>query len=134
IRLHGDLAGRVSRALAAEPALLAGAGVGSSVRRLAHPAMGRWWQQITGGAVVAAGVAAAAILWLRAGSPDAPTVARTPILARTAVPVATRLIAPSAVAQVAVSSLAAPSAVAGHRGPSAPDSFVVPPPAASSSF
>ena len=60
IRLHGDLAGRVSRALAAEPALLAGTGVGSSVRRLAHPAMGRWWQQVTGGAVVAAGGAAAA--------------------------------------------------------------------------
>jgi negative regulator of sigma E activity len=133
IRLHGDLAGRVSRAIASEPALLAGAAVGRSVRSLVHPSMGRRWQPVAGGAAVAAGVAAAAILWLRTGSPDAPLVAQTPILTRAATPVASRMIAPSALVQAAISG-AVPSAAASRRARSTPDSFVVPPTAPTPSF
>ncbi|HEY2590491.1 MAG TPA: sigma-E factor negative regulatory protein [Steroidobacteraceae bacterium] len=134
IRLHGDLAGRVSRAIAAEPALLAGTGLGRSVRGLAHPVIGRWWQPVAGGAVVAASVAAAAILWLRAGAPDAPVVAQTPILTRAATPLAPHLITPANLVQVATSGGNVPSAAVNHAAPSTPDSFVVPPSAPSSSF
>ncbi|HTW37072.1 MAG TPA: sigma-E factor negative regulatory protein [Steroidobacteraceae bacterium] len=79
VRLHGQLARRVSSAVAAEPAML----VGSSpaiAGRLAGPRLIRWWQPVAG-AAVAASVAAAAILWLRAGSPDAPIIAASPMIA-----------------------------------------------------
>ena len=134
IRLHGDLAGRVSRALAAEPSLLTGTGMGRSVRGLAHPAMGRWWQPVAGGAAVAAGVAAAAILWLRTGSPEAPVIAQTPVLTRAATPAASRLPTRPALVQVAMPGANVPSAAASHAAPATPDSFVVPPPAPSSAF
>ncbi|GEM_PF-208247 len=81
-RPHGDLASRVSRLVADEP-LLAGAGFKGVGERLANSAVSRWWQPLAGGAVVAAGVAAAAILWLRARSPDAPIVGQTQIIAET---------------------------------------------------
>ncbi len=134
IRLHGDLASRVGRAIAEEPALLAGADLGHSVRRLAHPGVARWWQPVAGGAAVAAAVAAAAILWLRAGSPDAPVVAHAPLLMRAATPVVAQLSTHPALVQVAAQLGRVPSAAASHGAPSTPDSFVVPPPARSSSF
>jgi negative regulator of sigma E activity len=75
IRVNSQLAERVSAAVEAEPALLVPS-TPSKAARLVGPSLARWWQPI-GGAAVAAGVAAAAILWLRAGSPDAPIVARS---------------------------------------------------------
>ncbi|MGH8218053.1 MAG: RseA family anti-sigma factor [Steroidobacteraceae bacterium] len=144
LRLNGDVAGRVSRAIAAEPSLLSGAGAGRSVRRLAlaHPAfgqaIGRWWQPVAGGAVVAAGVAATAILWLRAGSPDAPIVAQNAVLATSAnrtVATVAPLVKPSGVVLVAMrQARVASAAVPSQAAASPPDSFVVPPPARSSSF
>jgi negative regulator of sigma E activity len=80
VRLNGQLAKRVSSAVAAEPALLVGSSR-SSAGRLAGPRLVRWWQPVAG-ALVAGSVAAGAILWLRAGSPDAPvTLASPPIAA-----------------------------------------------------
>jgi len=65
VRLNAPLAHRVSAVLLAEPEL----GAAASVRA---PRAGlRWWQPLAGGAV-AAGVAAASILWLRAQTPLAP--------------------------------------------------------------
>ncbi len=63
VRLNAPLAGRVNALLSAEPALGASA--------LAPPparAALRWWQPLAGGAL-AAGVAAASVLWLRAQAP-----------------------------------------------------------------
>ncbi len=66
VRLNAPLAHRVSAVLLAEPEL--GATTAVPARR---PSV-RWWQPLAGGAV-AAGVAAASILWLRAQAPLAPT-------------------------------------------------------------
>ena len=65
VRLNAPLAHRVSAVLLAEPELGAAATV--PARR---PGV-RWWQPLAGGAL-AAGVAAASILWLRAQVPLAP--------------------------------------------------------------
>lgn len=135
MRLNGGLAGRVSRAVATEPALLAGSGLKRSVRGLAHPSIGRWWQPVTGGAAVAAAVAAAAILWLRAGSPDAPIVAQNPIANPIAGATATSapLPGPARIVQVAAPAAGEASSAA-RSGAAAQDSFVVPPAAPASSF
>ena len=66
VRLNAPLAHRVSAVLLAEPEL------GASAAVPARRAGVRWWQPLAGGAV-AAGVAAASILWLRAQVPLAPT-------------------------------------------------------------
>jgi sigma-E factor negative regulatory protein RseA len=62
LRLNAPLAGRVSALLLAEPALPAAAVAVSARRRV------RWWQPVAATAV-AAGVAGAAIVWLRAQAP-----------------------------------------------------------------
>jgi negative regulator of sigma E activity len=122
VRFHSNLAAQVSRAVAAEPALLVGAG---RSKGLATPAMSRWWQPVAGGAVVAAGVAAAAILWLRAGSPDAPVVAQAP--GRADLPIVARASPPAS------APAAAARAVSGSA-PADADSYVVPPPSDSSAL
>ncbi|MGH8288663.1 MAG: sigma-E factor negative regulatory protein [Steroidobacteraceae bacterium] len=97
VTLDGTIAGRVSAALSSEPAL-SGDAARSSRQGAAFP----WWQPLAG-AGLAAGVAAASILWLRSQAlPEHSTVA-APVV-------------------VASSSAPAPSA-----RPAAPDSFVVPP-------
>jgi sigma-E factor negative regulatory protein RseA len=63
VRLNAPLAGRVNAAISAEPTLGA-----QSVPQARPPAALRWWQPFAGGAL-AAGVAAAALLWLRAQVP-----------------------------------------------------------------
>lgn len=60
VRLNAPLAGRVSAVLLAEPALATAPG--------ARPSAVRWWQPLAG-AAVAAGVAVASVLWLRAQDP-----------------------------------------------------------------
>ena len=62
VRLNAPLAGRVNAAISAEPAL--------EPHAVAPPraAALRWWQPLVGGAL-AAGVAAASVLWLRAQGP-----------------------------------------------------------------
>ncbi|MGB9329334.1 MAG: RseA family anti-sigma factor, partial [Steroidobacteraceae bacterium] len=60
MRLNAPLAGRVNAAISAEPTLGA-----QSVPQARPPATLRWWQPCAGGAL-AAGVAAASLLWLRA--------------------------------------------------------------------
>ncbi|HUE48625.1 MAG TPA: sigma-E factor negative regulatory protein [Steroidobacteraceae bacterium] len=60
VRLNAPLAGRVSAVLLAEPALATAPG--------ARPTAVRWWQPLAG-AAVAAGVAVASVLWLRAQDP-----------------------------------------------------------------
>ena len=65
VRLNARVAGRVNARIMSEPALSGAAGPSraASGRRL-------WWQPVAGGAL-AAGVAAAAILWLRVQLPPA---------------------------------------------------------------
>jgi negative regulator of sigma E activity len=63
VRLNAPLAGRVNAAISAEPTLGAAVTARSSTR-----APLRWWQPLSGDAV-AAGVAAASVLWLRAQGP-----------------------------------------------------------------
>jgi sigma-E factor negative regulatory protein RseA len=63
VRLNAPLAGRVNAAISAEPTLGAVA-----ASRSALPTPVRWWQPLAG-AAVAAGVAAASVLWLRAQAP-----------------------------------------------------------------
>jgi len=87
VRLNGQLAAKVSIAVAAEPSLLVGNRPLSAGRRVGR-SLTRWWQPIAG-AGLAASVAAGAILFLRAGSPDAPIVAQSgavPTLPALAVP------------------------------------------------
>jgi sigma-E factor negative regulatory protein RseA len=102
LTLNGRLAERVGAAIAAEPALLVGS-LRASAGHLVGPHLIRWWQPIAG-AGVAASVAAAAIFWLRAGSPDAPIVAAAPQIA----------------------AMTAPAAAANAES-AGPDSYVVPP-------
>jgi negative regulator of sigma E activity len=82
VRLNAPLAGRVSAVLLAEPALAAP----TAPRNLRRGGV-RWWQPVAG-AAVAASVAAASILWLRAQAPaDAPITARiAPVPALRAAP------------------------------------------------
>ncbi|HUN27486.1 MAG TPA: sigma-E factor negative regulatory protein [Steroidobacteraceae bacterium] len=109
LSLDSGLARRVSTAIAAEPVLVA---VPAPDARSPHAraTAARWWQPLLGGAL-AAGVAAAAILWLHAAAPVVPAVAQ---LAATV---------PDAVTTQSVASDAADS-----------DSYVVPPAVESASF
>jgi len=108
VRLNAVLATRVSAAISSEPALTA-APVMQSKKRLAS-----LWLQPVAGAAVAAGVATAAILWMRAQAPaDAvPLVAQTTVL-----PVAAMTAAASASAGVTAAS---------PVNSGEPDSYVVP--------
>jgi sigma-E factor negative regulatory protein RseA len=63
VRLNAPLAGRVNAAISAEPTLGA-----QSVPQARPPARLRWWHPFAGGAL-AAGVAAASVLWLRGQAP-----------------------------------------------------------------
>ncbi len=63
VRLNAPLAGRVSAAISVEPELAAAA-----VTPVQRRAGMSWWQPVAGGAL-AAGVAAASVLWLRAQAP-----------------------------------------------------------------
>jgi sigma-E factor negative regulatory protein RseA len=106
LRLDGHLAGRVSTAIASEPALLA-ASAARTTGQFTSPL--RRWSQPVAGAAVAAAVAVVAIFILRAASPD------TPLVAEAGPPPA---------------PLAAPAASADTQ----PDSYVTPPQAEASSF
>ena len=74
VRLNAPLAGRVNAAISAEPVLAEHALPHSRPR-----AALRWWQPLAG-AALAAGVAAASVLWLRAQGPltTLPLVAQRP--------------------------------------------------------
>jgi len=105
VALEGIVAGRVSAALASEPALSVDA-----ARQGGRALQYRWWQPIAG-VGLAASVAAVSILWLRSQ----------------AVPGGSQVVvAPALVARTA--ALAAPAARALQNALApAPDSFVVPP-------
>jgi sigma-E factor negative regulatory protein RseA len=106
VTLDGAMAGRVSAALSSEPALSVDTAVPAG-RRLQY----RWWQPLAG-AGLAAGVAAASILWLRSQ----------------ALPDGSHAVAPAMVAG-STSIVAVPTQQAALQSASAtaPDSFVVPP-------
>ena len=79
VRLNAPLAGRVNAAISSEPTLAETAVAQATVRRAV-----RWWQPLAGGAL-AAGVAAASVLWLRAQGPAAvPLTAQRAVNAVTA--------------------------------------------------
>jgi negative regulator of sigma E activity len=82
VRLNAPLAGRVNAAISAEPALEAASGTVLPRR----PGM-RWWQPVAGGAL-AASVAAASLLWLRAQAPVAPLTAAVMVPAVNTAPAA----------------------------------------------
>ncbi|MBW4051264.1 MAG: sigma-E factor negative regulatory protein [Proteobacteria bacterium] len=105
VTLDGTVAGRVSAALSSEPALSADAGRGSD-----RGSRLQWWQPLAG-VGLAAGVAAASILWLRAQAlpGGGPAVA----------------VAPAMVASTLAP--AAPPPAPQGAGATRPDSFVVPP-------
>jgi negative regulator of sigma E activity len=108
VRLNAPLASRVSAAIASEPVLAAEPAPQPKKR-----AEFRWWQPMASAAAVA-GVAAGAILWMRAQSPEIqPLVAQTtpvvPAMATLATPVA------------AVAGMAQAQVNTGE-----PDSYVVP--------
>ena len=65
VRLNAPLAGRVNAAISSEPTLTE-----TAVAQAAGRPVLRWWQPLAGGAL-AAGVAAASVLWLRAQGPAA---------------------------------------------------------------
>src|SRR5438105_2034864 len=95
VRLNARLAGRVSAVLSTEPAL-----AGTAMAQRSGP-FAKWWQPVVG-AAVAAGVATAAVLWLRSQVLPEPG------------PLITQAGAPA--------TAAAPSAATAE-----PDSYVVPP-------
>jgi len=101
VRLNAPLAGRVSAVLLAEPEL------GMAVAPPRPRGRVRWWQPLAA-AAVAAGVAAVAIVWLRAQSPLAGAV------------LTSQLPPPPAAVPASVTVGPAPAA--------APDSYVVPRP------
>ena len=72
VRLNAALASRVNALVSAEPAYASG----GAVQRAARDGR-RWWQPLAGGAL-AAGVAAASILWLRTQDAGAPLTAQLP--------------------------------------------------------
>jgi len=90
VRLNAALAGRVNVAISAEPAL----GNAVAPERMRRAAL-RWWQPVAGGAL-AAGVAAASVLWLHTQAPltVAPLSARRPPTTAAA-PVAVANLVPS---------------------------------------
>jgi sigma-E factor negative regulatory protein RseA len=99
VRLNAPLAGRVSALVRAEPVF-----AGNAAAHNAPRSGLRWWQPLAGGAL-AAGVAAASILWLRSAGPA--------LTAQVSVP-ATRAIADRVI----------------KNTPRAADSYVVPKPPA----
>ena len=106
VRLNAVLASRVSAAIASEPAL--------TVEITPQPKkrlQSRWWQPVASAAAVA-GVAAGAILWMRAQSPEITTAV-----------VAQNLGAPAAVTAIATTPV---SATAQLTTTGEPDSYVVP--------
>jgi len=108
VRLHAQVAQRVSAVVVAEPALVAAA-----------PARGlqlRWWRPAAG-AAVAAGVAAVSILWLRSQAPVSGAAAPTPP------PVAVNTVPESTAPQAGKSTLA----VNKTTTPAGSDSYLVPP-------
>jgi sigma-E factor negative regulatory protein RseA len=105
VRLNAALASRVSAAIASEPVLTAEPAP-QPKRRLQN----RWWQPVASAAAVA-GVAAGAILWMRAQSPDAIPMA------------AAQMSVVPAVATVAATSAPGMTQVANS---SEPESYVVP--------
>jgi sigma-E factor negative regulatory protein RseA len=104
VRLHAQVAERVSTLVLSEPAL--GAAV---VARAAAP---RWWRPLAGVAL-AASVAAVSILWLRGQTPLPGSAVQPPLTAAAD----TR---PAASAAPLAAALPAPA-------PAGPDSYVVPP-------
>jgi sigma-E factor negative regulatory protein RseA len=104
VRLNAALASRVSAAISSEPALTAEPAVQTKKRWANH-----WWQPVAG-AAVAAGVATAAILWMRSQAPDA-----LPLTAQSAIPAGATVVAsaPGGAAMVPVNG-------------GEPDSYVVP--------
>lgn len=111
VRLDPPLAGRVSKVILDEPALVA-AGAAHGARR----GEARWWKPVAG-AALAASVAAASILWLRAQTP----------LAGSAL---TAQLSPGAAAGAAATGAVATGAAAygtGSAGPAVTDvTYVVP--------
>jgi negative regulator of sigma E activity len=109
VRLNAPLASRVSAAIASEPVLAAEPAPQPKKR-----AEFRWWQPMASAAAVA-GVAAGAILWMRAQSPDIqPLVAQTtPVVPAMATLAATPVSAVAGMAQAQVNT-------------GEPDSYVVP--------
>jgi negative regulator of sigma E activity len=104
VRLHVQVAHRVSALVISEPAL------GAPVAARAAPL--RWWRPLAGVAV-AAGVAAVSILWLRGQSPLPGSTVQAPL---------------TAAADARAASTAAPVAAAlPARSPAGSDSYVVPP-------
>lgn len=91
VRLHAGLAGRVNAAISAEPAL-----GNASTPQVTQRAALRWWQPLAGGAL-AAGVAAASVLWLRAQAPlgVTPLSAQRPVAAAAAPVLAAANLTPS---------------------------------------
>jgi sigma-E factor negative regulatory protein RseA len=105
VMLDGTVAGRVSAALSHEPELR-----DDSAPVSGRAAASRWWQPLAG-AGLAAGVAAASILWLRSQ----------------ALPEGSQMAAPALVASTATSVLRAVRPALRNVSVVAPDSFVVPP-------
>jgi Anti sigma-E protein RseA, N-terminal domain len=81
VRLNAPLAGRVNAAISAEPTLGAAA---APARSASHNGV-RWWQPLAG-AAMAAGVAAASVLWLRAQAPAVPLLSAQRAASSVAVP------------------------------------------------
>ena len=104
VRLNAALASRVSAVIASEPALTAEPAP-QPKKRLQN----RWWQPVASAAAVA-GVAAGAILWMRAQSPET-------------IPMAAQMSVVPAVATVAATSAPAMTQVVNA---SEPESYVVP--------
>lgn len=105
VRLNAVLATRVSAAIASEPSLTAEPAP-TPKKRIAN----RWWQPVASAAAVA-GVAAGAILWMRAQSPEI----TTPVVAQ-------NLSAPPGVTAIAATPVSATAQITTGE----PDSYVVP--------
>jgi sigma-E factor negative regulatory protein RseA len=103
VRLHAQVAQRVSALVLSEPALGAGA-----VARAAAP---RWWRPLAGVAL-AASVAAVSILWLRGQAPLPGSAVQAPLTAADTRP---------------VESTAPVAAALPAHAPAGSDSYVVPP-------
>ena len=107
VRLNARVARRVSLLIGSEPPLSAHTAPRRGERR--------WWRPVAG-AALAASVAAASILWLRAQAPSGAAVSGVPLAAA---------VTPSRVAAPAAVSVPPRSAAT----PAASDRYVVPPPA-----
>ncbi|MGH8317646.1 MAG: sigma-E factor negative regulatory protein [Steroidobacteraceae bacterium] len=105
VTLDGTVAGRVSAALSSEPAL-----AGDAAQATRRAAELHWWQPIAG-VGLAAGVAAASILWLRAQP----------------LPGDSQVVVPATVASSSAPAQSAAQTATQSAGATTPDSFVVPP-------